>query len=130
MYQKYRRILILFLTGFIAFTAIIGGIVMLAGLENFPMEWIEGTIFKSYTIPALILSFVVGGSSLVAFILLLKKHRLAHKATMAAGVIMIGQIIGELIILKQEPPVPTDIEIFYFALGLIVLILGIYNYKK
>ncbi|KAA3628484.1 MAG: hypothetical protein DWQ02_19240 [Bacteroidetes bacterium] len=100
MSHKYLRFLTLFLTGFIALTAISGGIAILAGLEDFPMEWLEGTIFKSFTIPALILSVVVGGSSLVAFILLIKKHRLARKATIAAGVIMMGQVIGEVIILN------------------------------
>jgi hypothetical protein len=130
MKHKYLRGLTIFLAGFIALTAIAGGIAILAGLEDFPAEWLEGSIFKSYTIPAIILSVVVGGSSLAATILFIKKHRLANKGLIAAGAIMMGQIIGEIIILNQEPPVPSGIEIFYFVLGLIVLILGVFFSRK
>lgn len=67
---KYKglRTVIGVLTGFIALTAIGGGIALLTGAEanRIPIEWLEGTPFKDYTIPALLLAIAVGGSSLVA----------------------------------------------------------------
>ena len=125
MRKRYLFIITIALTGFIGLTAIAGGVAILAGAEDFPMEWLEGSIFEDYTIPALILSIVVGGSALVATILLIRKHKLAPGVTMLAGIIMIGQIAGELIILKQEPSGPTGIEFIYGALGLVVLGLGV-----
>ena len=47
-------------------------------------------------------------------------------AAMVAGIIMMGYIIVEVLILKQVPPGPTGIEIFYFVLGLILFGLGAY----
>jgi hypothetical protein len=56
------RITIGLLTGFIALTAIGGGIALLIGIEGerFPLEWLQGTPFTDYTIPALLLALVVG----------------------------------------------------------------------
>lgn len=130
MNNELTRFFTIAISGLIAISAITGGLAILAGAEDFPLAWLEGSIFKSYTIPALILTIIVGGSALIATILYVKKHRLANKALIAAGAILMGQIIGEIIILNQEPPVPTGIEIFYFVLGLIVLILGAYFDRK
>ncbi len=47
MPNKTIRILISLLTGFVALTAIGGGIAMLVGAEaeRFPLEWLQGTPF-------------------------------------------------------------------------------------
>ncbi len=68
MRYKGFRIAIGVLTGFIALTAIGGGIALLTGAEanRLPIEWLEGTLFRDYTIPALVLAIAVGGSSLAA----------------------------------------------------------------
>ena len=65
MKYKKTRIVISIIAGFIALTAIGGGIAILTGVDEFPLEWLEGTPFPNYTIPALLLSVVVGGSALV-----------------------------------------------------------------
>ena len=112
------------LTLVIALTAIGGGSAILAGAEDFPLEWLEGTPFRDFTIPALILIFVVGGSAAVATILTWTHHRLSGISAMGAGVVMMGEIGTELAILNQEPPGPHWIQICYFGLGLIVFLLG------
>jgi hypothetical protein len=60
------RIVVSVLTGFIALTAIGGGGALLVGVEQqrFPLDWLRGTPFKDYTIPAILLAVVVGGSAL------------------------------------------------------------------
>jgi hypothetical protein len=129
MAKKIVRIVIGICTAFIALTAIIGGIAILVGVETFPMEWLEGTPFRDYTIPALILIFVVGGSSLLALVTLILKHPLVHITSIIAGIMMIGQIVGELILLNQEQSLPHWIEWMYFALGLVIVGCGVYLWK-
>lgn len=75
------------LTGFIALTAIGGGIALLIGVEDarFPLEWLRGTTFKGYTIPALLLAIVVGGSALVACATIFASPNLGPLASMLAG---------------------------------------------
>lgn len=116
------------LTGFIALTAIGGGIALLVGVEDqrFPLAWLEGTPFTDYTIPALLLAIVVGGSALVACVAVVTGHSLGTPAAVLAGVIMMGYIIVEYLILKQVPPGPTTTEYLYFGLGLVIAALAGY----
>ena len=126
MKHKKTRITIGIIAGFIALTAIGGGIAILTGVDPFPPEWLTGTPFPNYTIPALLLSVVVGGSTLVATIAIFMRGNKGIFATMVAGAIMMGYIIVEVLILQQVPPGPTGIEIFYFVLGLLLVGLGGY----
>lgn len=126
MHHKPIRIIIAVLTGFIALTAIGGGIAILTGVDPFPPAWLAGTPFTDYTIPALLLAIGVGGSALLAALLVLRPGRAGILATLAAGLIMAGYIVGEVLILKQTPPGPTWIEILYFGLGLTIFALGAY----
>ena len=126
MKHKKTRIIIGIIAAFIALTAIGGGIAILTGIDPFPPEWLAGTPFPDYTIPALLLSVVVGGSALVATITIFMRGNKGVFAAMLAGAIMMGYIIVEVLILKQVPPGPTGIEILYFVLGLLLLGLGGY----
>lgn len=122
-----KRLISAMLSGFIALTAIGGGLAMLLGMEanRFPLEWLRGTPFKDYTIPAFLLVVVVGGCSLVACVMVLIHHKAAPRFSMAAGLVMMGYIVVEILILKQVPPGPTITEMVYFGLGLMLTALGV-----
>ena len=84
------RISIVTIAGFIALTAMGGGIAILVGADEFPLEWLSGVPFKDYTLPALILIFVVGGSSLIAAIAAMTQNPIGSLAAAIAGIIMAG----------------------------------------
>lgn len=65
---------------------------------------------------------VVGGSGLVAAIAIFMSGKPGILAAMVAGIIMMGYITVEVLILKQVPPDPTGIEIFTFTPYQITLI--------
>lgn len=132
MKHKGLRIGIGLITGFIALTAIGGGMALLVGAENarFPLEWLQGTPFKDYTIPALLLTIIVGGSSLIACITTVRNLKNSRIFSMGAGSIMMGFILVEVLILKQVPPGPTSIEIMYFVLGLATILLAGFLWRK
>ena len=115
--MKTLRLSILIVAAFIALTAIGGGTAILTGADEFPIEWLRRTPFPDYTIPALILAIVVGGSSLAAFTGVLTRKRSGGELAIIAGIMMVGYIVVETIILAQDPPGPTLIEILYFVLG-------------
>ena len=74
----------------IALSAIGGGIALLLGTYKdgvlieaggrgqFPLEWLQQTPFSNYTIPALILAIGVGGSSLIAAVLVFTGREVAY----------------------------------------------------
>jgi hypothetical protein len=126
------------LAAFIALSAIGGGIAMLLGTyqhgvlveagtgAQFPVEWLRNTPFSDYTIPALVLAIVVGGSSLIATVTVFTGREVGMLASMAAGLIMVGYIAVEVVTLKQVPPGPTWVEGLYFGLGLAISGLATY----
>ncbi len=130
MTRKFVRILVGLFTAFVALTAIGGGLAMLLGVDQFPHEWLNGTVFTDFTIPALVLMLVVGGSSLVAVYLIFTNRVLAPLVACVAGTLMMAFIVVEVLILKQTPPGPTLIEIFYFVIGLFTTGLAISGFDR
>ena len=114
---------------FIALSAIGGGIVLLLGTYQdgilieaggrcqFPLEWLQNTPFSDYTIPALILAIGVGGSSLIAAVLVFTGREEGELASVVAGLIMAGFTVVEVVMLKQGV---SWIEGLYFGLGLLI----------
>ena len=57
----------------LALNALGGGYYGMAGAKDIPREWLKGSPFRDYFIPGLILLIFVGGSALVAAILVFIK---------------------------------------------------------
>jgi hypothetical protein len=83
----------------VAVNAFGGGYYGMSGAPNVPVEWLRGSPFKTYFIPALILFFGVGGISLIASILVFTNHAVARKMAFYAGVIIMGWLITQVIII-------------------------------
>ena len=86
--RKVAYVILMVLTGFLALTGFLGGIGLLANLNAPPVEQLRGSIFADYTIPGLALSVIVGGSALLATILLIRKSRFAILFALVAAIIM------------------------------------------
>lgn len=102
MKHKLTRFAIGVPAAFNALSAIGGGMAMLLGTYKdgilieagrrgqFPLEWLQRTPFSNYTIPALILTIGVGGSSLLAVVLVSAGREEGILASVAAGLVMAG----------------------------------------
>lgn len=108
---------------FAALNTVAGGLALLAGVIQFPLEQLQGTPFSDYTIPALILAIVVGGSSLVAAATVFLHRELAVLCSAAAGLILSGWITGEVILLG---PFALTWQMPYFVWGLVIFGLATY----
>ena len=125
MVSSGLRVALLVVDGFVALTAIGGGIALATGLEGdrFPADWLKGTPFSSYLVPGLILAVMVGGSAAAATAAALSRPDAGGLTSLAAGLIMMGWIAGEIMILKQ--PSWSWTEVFYFAVGFVMAALGL-----
>jgi hypothetical protein len=121
------RVALILLDGFVALTAVGGGLLMVAGIDRFPPEWLEGSPFSDYTLPGLILTLV----GVVAAVAALAAGRRVDRAAVAsafAGAVLVGWIAGEIVLLQrngaeQDPRSPT--EAIYFVVGVAIAVLGI-----
>lgn len=118
---------------FVSLTALIGGSVLIAsavypGLQSSwapPPEYLEGSPFGDYLVPALALAVFLGLGQAVAFVLTLRRAR-------SATVVATGAAFATLIwIFVQMIYIPfSALQALYFAvglsqLGLVLLHLGV-----
>jgi hypothetical protein len=94
-----RRWLLLVVELVVAVNAVGGAIWGLAGAENVPRGWLEGTPFDSYVVPSLILLVAIGGGMGAAALALFVRHRLAAELAVAAGLILIGWITVQVLMI-------------------------------
>jgi hypothetical protein len=117
------RIVLVVVAGFVAVTALGGGVALATGMEadRFPLALLDGTPFSSYLIPGLILALAVGGSATIATATLLRRSGASGFSSTLAGAILTGWIVGEVLLLPMER---SWVEVLYFALGIVMLLLG------
>ena len=103
MIVETRSLLIRYLLGgllaFGALNAVAGGYYGLSGAEGVPLELLEGSPFRSYYVPSLILLVVVGGSFLFAAIAVLARSRIARISALGAGVVVLVWIAAQVSII-------------------------------
>jgi hypothetical protein len=116
------------LTAFLAVTTIGGAVLVVPTL---PLEWIEGSIFTDYTLPAVALGAVVGGLSVIAFLTVLVRPEIAGLTAILAGVAMIGFEIVEILAVGfslaeyglAEPV--AWLQVVYIVIGILTAAVGL-----
>jgi len=118
MEEKGIRIALIVVNLFAAVSAIVGAIGLLVGFMNIPLTELTGTPFADFTVPALLLGIVVGGSALVAAIIaLFGPQRFEALASAAAGCIMVGWMAVEIAMVGLD----IWVQAAYFAVGLVMI---------
>ena len=118
MEERGVRIAVVVVDLFAAVSAIAGALGLVVGYMNIPPSVLQGSAFADFTVPALLLGVVVGGSALVAAaIALFGPRRLETLATAAAGCIMVGWIAIEVAMIGLG----SWLQPAYFAVGLLMI---------
>lgn len=107
-------------TGFSALNAVAGGIGLLVDGLGVPREQLDGTPFASFTIPALLLAVVVGGSMLTAAVSAWQRVPWAGSVTMVAGAVMLGWIAIEAVMIDDGRPLQIVVGLF----SVVTILLG------
>ena len=97
-----RRWLLITAEVIVAVNAVGGAIWGLRGAKDVPREWLEGTPFDSYVVPSLILLIAIGGGMGAAATALLINHRFALELSIAAGLILIGWIVVQVLLIAPN----------------------------
>jgi hypothetical protein len=124
LFRKILYVILALLTIFLALTGLLGGIGLLAGFNAPPVDQLQGSMFKDFTIPGLSLSLIVGGSALLAFILLLRKSKFMILFSTTAGIIIIFFEFVEVLVIGSPAGVARTLQIFYFGLGTLIAALS------
>jgi hypothetical protein len=114
---KTIRVILIGLTLFLSLTGILGGAALMANFYAPPLDYLAGSIFKSFVLPGLALSVVVGGSALLAAILLLRKSSYGVLAAAAAGTIIMFFEFVEVMVIGSPAGPARIMQVFFFGLG-------------
>lgn len=133
MENRFARTALLGLQGFVGVTAVAGGAALMLGaldpglatVLNPPPEYLAGSPFSSYLVPGAVLAIVLGGIHLVAFALLLRRHRWSPLAAAVAAFDALIWIFVQMMIIPF-----SVLQAVYFAaglaeLGFLLLLLGV-----
>ena len=122
--KRIAHVLLIVLDAFLALTAVAGGIGLLTGVLDPGVKLLEGSPFSSYTLPGLALLVLVGGSVLVATLLLVRLPPLGVPASGIAGVMIMGFELVEVLVIGSDPGLARNLQVFYFTLGLAIAVLA------
>ena len=117
--QQSHKILVGILC-FNALSAIGGSIGLVTGTLVLPPALLTHTPFVSYVIPGLILGLIVGASSLSAAIAIVTAVRQALLLSAGAGLIMMGWIVVEVLLIRGG----SWLHGLYLATGFAVVLLA------
>jgi hypothetical protein len=106
----------------VAVNAVGGGIYGLTGAELVSTSWLEGTPFRSYTIPSLFLLIVIGGGMLVASAAWLLRSRQAPWVSLGMGVLLMLWIVVQVWMITLN----SWLQPVSFAAGLAIAALATY----
>jgi hypothetical protein len=103
---------------FAAVSAIVGAVGLIAGFMDVPLGELRGTPFADFTVPALLLGFVVGGSALAAAtIAVFGPRRIEALASAAAGCVMVGWMTVEIAMIGLD----VWVQAAYLVVGLAMI---------
>jgi len=107
-----RRALVL-LEALLGASAVYGGFGLLTGTLGMSDAWLAGTPFTSWLVPGIALLLVVAAPMLAAAVLEIRRHHLAPTASVLAGVLQVGWIAVQLLVMQR-----------YFVLQPVVLVVA------
>lgn len=97
MNEKGIRIAVVGVDIFEAASGIIGAVGLVVGFMDIPVSVLSGTPFTDFTVPALLLGLIVGGSALVAAVITtFGPPRSGALASAVAGCITVGYLTVEI----------------------------------
>ncbi|MGB8345838.1 MAG: hypothetical protein WCD86_13205 [Ktedonobacteraceae bacterium] len=128
MKHKLIRITLVVLEAFVALSAVAGGIGLLTGVIPASLDGLQGSLFVDYTIPALSLMIIVGGSMLLATATIPTGREIGVLASAFAGLAMMIFEIVEAVVIDRiggsELAIAVVLQTFYFVLGLAIFVLS------
>ncbi len=126
MTRDTERLTLILLELFMGVMAIACGVILAGGMAGdvlgMQTDMLDGTPFSSFLIPGIVLALAVGGSQLIAAYGLWRREPWGMTGSFGAGVILMGWIIGEVILLGWIAP--HGLQPFCFVYGAVVAALA------
>ena len=118
------KALLFILVSFIAVTSTISGLLMIVNpygeILNLPLNLLNGTPFKDFRIPGILLTALVGCTNLLAVFYNLQRHPNRYNWALAGGIMISGWIIAQMIIIRTF----HWLHLIYLPIGLLIILIA------
>jgi len=122
LFRNILYIALIVLTIFQSISTVLGGIALIANVISMPVELLQGSPFRDYTVPGLALSLLAGGSALFAVILLLRRSKFSILFSTTAGVVMMFFEFVEVLVIGSPAGIARTLQIVYVGTGTAIVV--------
>ena len=116
--------LLFILVSFIAVTSTLSGLLMISnpdgGIMNLPLGILNGTPFRNFLIPGILLTTIVGGVNLLAVFYNIQRHVNRYNWAMAGGIMISGWIVVQMILIQAA----HWLHFLYLGIGILIILLA------
>lgn len=116
------KTLLFILLAFVALTSLISGLIMMSDPEgailNMPVSLLQGTPFRDFLIPGIILATVVGGVNLLAVAYNLNRHPSRYNWALAGGLMITGWIVVQMLLIQMA----NWLHFLYLGIGILIIL--------
>jgi hypothetical protein len=109
----------------VAIPAVASGIALVRDGMGLDRGWIDHTLLPDYTIPGVLLAVVLGGGMGLAAALTLARPLLAAPAALAMGVVLLGWLAVETLMMGWHGGPQLGLDLVYGMLGAALVAAGV-----
>jgi hypothetical protein len=118
------KTLLVIMIAFIAITATLSGIMMVARpdgtLLNLPLSLLVKTPFRDFLIPGIVLALFVGGTNIIAVYKTLTRSPARYDWAVTGGIIICGWILIQMILIH----IVHWLHVLYLGIGFLTILLA------
>lgn len=118
------KTLLFILVSFIAVTSTLSGLLMISNpngeIMKLPLSLLDGTPFKNFLIPGILLFTIVGGVNLLALFYNIQRHVNRYNWAIAGGIIISGWIVVQMILIHAV----QWLHFLYLGIGIFIILLA------
>ena len=116
--------LLFILVSFIAVTSTLSGLLMISnpdgGIMNLPLGILNGTPFRNFLIPGILLTTIVGGVNFLALFYNMQRHVKRYNWAMAGGIMISGWMVVQMILIHAA----YWLHYLYLGVGILIILLA------
>ncbi len=118
------KILLIILVSFIAITSTLSGLMMMSdpdgGILNLSVQLLQPTPFKSYLLPGILLTGVVGLVNIAAVYTNIMRSSSRYNWSLFGGITITGWIVAQMILIQSM----HGLHFIYLCAGLLIILMA------
>lgn len=123
--KKYMKTFLFILTSFVAVTSLLSGLFMISNpggeFFNLSIRLLNGTPFRDFRIPGILLASLVGITNFVAALFIIIRQQKQYSWSLAGGIALCGWVIAEIAMIDTQ----YWLHFIYLTAGILIILVSL-----